>query len=169
MLTGVLGNSTSGQAPTMSYAVIDPRLVEFHGRYLNFTSTCELVTWVVVPALALNSINVEQINIQDNEHALLSNNIKTCGLFKNVAYYRVSVTSVALPEWVMATCDVSNRTGTYVNNSSCELTTNIWYSSYMTTTFTSERKKARKDVLLDESSIAGGITFFTYFLSVFVL
>lgn len=121
------------------------------------------MTWVVVPALGHNLINIEQINVMDRRHALA--NETHCGDVSTSIFYRVSVTSIALRD--SNVCDVAKHPG--ADRGNCTTTTDILYTTYLTTSYSSTRQKRRKDIVLDESAIAGGVTFFTYFLSVFVL
>lgn len=153
----------------MSYAIFDPRLLPLSGNTpdgivdTDILNDCELVNWIVAPALANNYISVERVVIQDDERGLQELNFTKCGDFRNIAWYRATITSVPFrnPDY----CDIGNNS----NAPNCTMYTDMSYTSYLTTTFQSVKKKGKKEIILDESAIAGGVTFFTYFFSLFVL
>lgn len=170
ILTLASGNSANirKDEPFLSYAIFDPRLIEkTPGDRYGFITRCELVTWVVVPSLARNIIHVEQVNVNDVEHDWKGSDACGGDDIVGLAYYRVSVTSIPLTDSTTAKCDINNSTTDRTKG--CLLRTDLSYMSYITTTMRSRREKDRKGIILDESAIAGGFTFFAYFLSVFVL
>lgn len=166
ILTLGLGNSSMAGSYVLAYALFDPNVLHLNDNSTNEYDLqalldCEYVTWIVVSGLAHNFISIEQVLINDHEKKLQSHS--SCGSSSSFAIYRASLTSIPYKNTTF--CDISNGS----SEEYCHVTTDVAYSSYLTTKLTSMKKKDRKTMLIEEGSIVGGITFLTYFLGVFVL
>lgn len=106
-----------------------------------------------LPALGTNNLILSQTTIIDSVGAIeLSSHSPNCATKRYSQYntYTADVSSIGLTN--------PNGNGVLFDTGTC-----VTFSSFLVTTQTSKRGSDWKQMLLDEGSITGGVTFFTWF------
>lgn len=124
-----------------------------------------------VPAFGSTLVSLTQYTVNDPVGALVPNtNNASCPYdpsgYPSLSYWTAEVTT-AYTETDISNC---NSTTAYpVETFNCSATVVFEFLSPLTTTQTSSQGTTWKQMLLDEGSIVGGIQFFTWFLSIYVI
>ena len=146
------------QEPNLGIAVFDTVLMNELERALD----CGIIPWNDFPARGRSALSLEQ-NIIDDKARALNNCIST----SSYATYRSTITPLGR-EAPMGKCDVSTKGANKAQFERCVGDVDIYFTSKLVTTQTSKHKKNWQELLTDEGSIVGGITFTTWFLDKFI-
>lgn len=154
--------------PTFLYSFVDPEFVKNGSArekalYDIHSFPCTALDFQIVPALGSNIYTVSAANITDENEAL--NYADDCrSEYSKFRDYESSVTNIAPLD--SSICDVASPF--WDGNTSC-ISNNLINMKSLFSDRKSQRGTNAKTIILDESAIAGGVMFFTWFLGLYVL
>ena len=128
-------------------------------------SNCSAYTLKYLPSLGTNYITIDSHVVEDKMGTLKPSISTLCNITTDMDannYTTYSTTVVNLPLTNPSLCDVSAT-----NFLPCWSSYRIMFGSNMVATQSSGRGTDWAKILTDEGGIAGGIAFFTWFLSIY--
>ena len=156
--------------PYLKYALVDPDLISTEKELNDVISfvgvgECDIFTYEYFQPLGFNYINIERTKINDPVNAL-KRGVSSCSANHTLhKYYSSYSTTVSqLPLRNVSICDVGQN-----ETDVCPSTVFLRYSTNMVTYRTSARGTTWKKIITDESSIAGGVLYFTWFLGLYII
>ncbi|KAK5019075.1 hypothetical protein LTR60_000321, partial [Cryomyces antarcticus] len=159
-------NNKPGDPGQLYFTVFDPRLEDRFVEALD----CGILTLDGYPTQSSVVLNLEKYNIDDDVLAVNWTENGDCNkeYFSHYSAFRYEMTQL---DWDSSLRNVSACTANWTEFviQSCLLETSMGLSTQTVVTQTSERGTDWKQMLLDEGSIVGGITFVTWFLGIYII